>query len=330
MKRKIICLPLLVIFVAAVDLHSQIPQQNTDAEAQRREGEQRAEAERRLRMQNMRELDARLKGLNRPRTTVPAGPAIDKETSERIRLARRLDAADHSRYVEFLKADKTGMFKLFPDHDCITKNVVRTDGDCKNFVMASSSFSFRNRGYAHPSYHDLGFNNGEIFCNAFFAQGILVSLGDVPIEDVEPKHDPGLKFILDHQPASEPAGARSMAARLKNGIEFGGFTYTSAVRPVENTTYALRSIAYNVANSLPPVSETTSVNELRFHTLALDKRADVIIVFRIVRKGADGSLTIVWKEFDRREAPKIKFPKGEKFVDFKPDIAQAQHKAGGQ
>src|SRR5687768_8948285 len=280
MRRKIICLPLLVIFVAAVDLHSQIPQQNTDAEAQRREGEQRAEAERRLRMQNMRELDARLKGLNRPRTAVPAGPAIDKETSERIRLARRVDAADHSRYSEFLKADKTGMFKLFPDHDCVTKNVVRTDGDCKNFVMASSSFSFRNPGYAHPYYHDLGFNNGEIFSNAFFSQGILVSLGDVPIEDVTPGRD-GLKFILDFQPASEPAGAKSMAARLKNGIEFGGFTYSVAVRPVENTTYALRSIAYNVANSLPPVSETTSVNELRFHTLALDKRADVIIVFRI-------------------------------------------------
>ncbi len=70
--------------------------------------------------------------------------------------------------------------------------------------------------------------------------------------------------------------------------------------------------------------EKTSAGELRFHTLSLDKRADVIIVFRIVRKAEDGTLTIVWKELDRKEAPKIKFPKGEKFADFKPDIAQTQ------
>jgi hypothetical protein len=36
-------------------------------------------------------------------------------------------------------------------------------------------------------------------------------------------------------------------------------------------------------------------------------------------------LTIVWKELDRKEAPKIKFGKREKFADFKPDIAQTQH-----
>jgi hypothetical protein len=259
--------------------------------------------------------------MNRPDRSVPAGPTIDKETSELIRLARRVDAADFSRYSEFLKADKTGMFKLFPDYDCVDKNVVRVDGDCKNFVMASSSFSFRNLGYAHPYYSDLGFNRGEIGSNGFFSQGIIVSLGDVRIEDVIPSRD-GLKFIFDLPPASDPGEARKMSTRVKAGIENDGFTYSSAVTPAENTTYVLRSIAYNVANSLPAVTETTSMNELRFHTLAIDKRADVIIVFRIVRKGADGSLTIVWKELDRKEAPKIKFSKGDKFVDFKPDTAQ--------
>jgi len=322
-KRIITCLSLIVIFVAVADLHSQIPQP-TDNSAQRREAEGRIEAERKLRMQNMREFDTTMKALNRPHATVPAAPTIDKETGERIRLARRVDAADQSRYNEFLQADKTGIFKLFPDYDCVTKNVVRTDGDCKNFVMASSSFSFRTGIYAHPYYHDLGFNHGEIFSNAFFSQGILVSLGDVPIQDVTPNRD-GLKFIFDFQTATDPDAARKMAARLKAGVEFGGFTYSSGVRPAENTTYVLRSIAYDVANSLPALSETTSIGELRFHTLSLDKRADVIVVFRIVRQGSDGSLTIVWKELDRKEAPKIKFSKGEKFADFKPEAVQTRH-----
>ncbi len=323
MNQKIICLLLLFIFAAVVDLHGQLPQTtNPTAERQRREAEQRAEAERSRR--NERPFDTAMKASSRPDRSVPAGPTMDKETSERIRLARRIDAADYARYTEFLKADRTGLFKLFPDYDCVVKNAIRIDGNCKNFVMASSSFSFRNLGYAHPYYHDLGFNNGEIFSNAFFAQGILVPLGDVPIEDVAAGRD-GLKFIFDFQPASDPKEARKMAARLKSGIENGGFKYSSAVKPVENTTYVLRSIAYDIANSLPAVTDETSMSELRFHTLSIDKRADAIIVFRIVRIGGDGSLTIVWKELDRKEAPKIKFQKNEKFTDFKPDVSQAQH-----
>jgi hypothetical protein len=318
--RKIICLPLLLFFAAMVDLNGQIPRQPVDVE--QTEADRRMQTERDRR--NGRPFDTAMKALNRPRASMPASPKIDKETGERIRLARRVAVADLDGYTEFLKTDKTGVFKLFPDYDCVTKNVIRTDGNCKDFVMASSSFSFRTRAYSHPYYHDLGFNHGQIYSNAFFAQGILVSLGDISIEVVTPSHG-GLKFIVDFQTASEPGDARSTAARIKAGIDFGGLTYSSGLIPAENTTYALRSAAYNVANSLPAISETTSASELRFHTLSLDKRADVIIVFRIVRKGEDGTLTIVWKELDRKEAPKIKFPKGEKFADFKPDIAQTHH-----
>ena len=319
-KRKIIYLPLIVLFALNVHLDGQVlPLPKDNSEQLRREAQQRIEAERELRTRNMREFDTTMKSLNRTPASVPASPTIDKETSERIRVARRVAAADHARYSDFLKTEKTGLFKLFPDHDCLTKNVIRTDGDCKNFIMASSSFSFRNVGYAHPYYHDLGFNHGEVFSNAFFSQGILVSLGDVPIEGVTPGSD-GLKFIRDFQTASDPGGARIAAARLKAGMEFDGFIYSSSVRPAENTTYVLRSIAYNIANSLPVVSETTSASELRFHTLSIDKRADVIVVFRIVRRSEDGSLTVVWKELDRKEAPKIKFSKGEKFTDFKPEM----------
>ena len=322
MKRIIIWSPLIIIFAAVIDLQGQgLPPFDQRAEDQRRETERKIAAERERR--NTGEFETATKTVRPPERTVVAGPTIDKETSERIRLARRVDAADYSRYSEFLKAEKTGIFKLFPDYDCVVKNVIRIDGDCKNFVMASSSFSFRNLGYAHPYYSDLVFNQGEILSNAFFSQGIIVSLGDVPIGDVTLSRD-GLKFIFDLPPASDPRHARRTAVGFKAGLEDNGFKYSSSVRPAENTTYALRSIAYNVANSLPAVTEMTSLNELRFHTLSLDKRGDVIIVFRIVRKGADGSLTIVWKELDRKEAPKIKFSKGEKFVDFKPDV-QTQH-----
>ncbi len=322
MNRKVLCLLLLGVFAFAADLHGQIPQHTPDDS--RSEAKRRSDEERSLRMRNMREFDTTMKPLTQPRPSVPASPTIDKETSERIRLARRVDAADHAQYGEFLKADKTGMFKLFPDYDCMTKNLVRTDGNCQDFVMASSSFSFRTGGYIHHLYHDMGFNHGEILSNAFFSQGIFVSLGNVPIENVTPSHG-GLKFIYDFQTATDAGGARKTAARLKAGVEFGGFTYSDRVKPAENTTFSLRSVAYGLANSLPTVSETTTISELRFHTLSLDKRADVTVVFRIVRKSEDGSLTIVWKELDRKEAPKIKFAKGEKFADFKLDVVQTKN-----
>lgn len=319
MFRKLLFLPLIVIFSAVVDTHGQIlPPVDTTPEQQRRESDARIEAERETRLRNMREFDLTMKVINRPATTVPASPTIDKETAARITAARRVDAADVFRYNEFLKADKSGMFKLLPDHDCVTKDVVRIDGDCKDFVMASSSFSFRTVSYVHAYYHDLGLNNGEIFSNAFLSQGIIVSLGDVPIESVGSSSE-GLKFIFDFQTVSDPAAAKQAATRLKAGINVGGFTYSSFAGPAVNTTYVLRSIGYDIANSLPKVSESTSLSELRFHTLPLDKRADVIVVFRIVRIGSDGGLTIVWKELAHKEAPKLKFPKGAKFVDFKPN-----------
>ena len=321
MDLKLTYLPLLIILGGVVEVFSQIPKPTVDDSAQRAESERRIAAERALRMRNMREFDTTMKPLTQPRTSVPAPPTIDKETAERIQAARRLSAADVTRYGDFLKSDKAGIFKLLPDHDCVAKNVIRTDGSCKDFIMASSSFSFRTRGYIHTYYHDLGLNNGEIFSNAFFSQGIFVSLGDVPVEDVTKSHD-ALKFIVDLQPASDTQSARTMASNLKSGVDSGGFTYSAALTPVENTTYALRSIAYGLANSLSPVTETTPSSELRFHTLSLDKRADVIVVFRIIRKGGDGSLTIVWKELDRKEAPKIKFGKGEAFADFKAGIEQ--------
>lgn len=321
MDRKRECLLMLGILILVTDLHGQVPQPRVENTEQRLEAERRINAERELRMRNMREFDTTMKPLTKPRPSVPASPTIDKETSERIQLARRVDPADHARYSRFLEADKTGMFKLFPDYDCVTENVVRTDGACANFIMASSSFSFRTGGYIHPLYHDLGFDQGVILNNAFFAQGIFVSLGDVPIEEVTPSHD-ALKFIYDLDSATAPAAAKKAAARFRSGVEFGGYAYSDHIKPAENTTYALRSVAYDVANSLPMISEKTSASEIRFHTLALDKRADVIVVFRIVRVGADGSLTIVWKELDRKEAPKIKFGKGEKFIDFRSNIGQ--------
>jgi hypothetical protein len=108
------------------------------------------------------------------------------------------------------------------------------------------------------------------------------------------------------------------AKELRTGVESGGFHYADAVEPKENTTYAMRMIAYRLENTLPPLSPDLPLNELLFHSLALDKRLDIIVVFRLLRTDENGGVTIVWKELDRKESSKIKFPKGESLKDFRP------------
>jgi hypothetical protein len=67
----------------------------------------------------------------------------------------------------------------------------------------------------------------------------------------------------------------------------------------DNTTYALRSIAYQG-------TIMRSIQTLTYNELDVDKRRDVIVVFRVVKRDADGSVTILWKELSNKNAPKLK------------------------
>jgi len=319
--RKISYFILVVAYCSTFALRSNSQSMpSTSNEELRRQMEQNArnEADLERRMRAMRQLESKMAALSKLDSRIVGHiPRLDKNARERVLKLRRIDAADQLKYSEFLKADRTGIFRLFPDFDCVTDNYIRIDGPCAEFVPESSSFSFRTKNYADKFYHDVGYNADEIVSNAFFSQGILVSLGNVPIEQVDLTHA-GLKFLTTFQPDLQPAGARGTATQLVGGIDSGGYRYTRSVKAVENSTYALRMVAYKIANSLPPYSQNTTMAELRFHSLGFDKRADLIVVFRIVRKDADGSATVLWKELDRADAPKIKFAKGEALADFKP------------
>lgn len=54
------------------------------------------------------------------RYSAPA-PFLDKKTRDRIRQMREVDPADREKYHDLLEAKNTGIFRLFPDADCITK-----------------------------------------------------------------------------------------------------------------------------------------------------------------------------------------------------------------
>jgi hypothetical protein len=289
--------------------------QERSIELQRR----RSEGDLERRMRNMRAQEASLREATRKPPSVPVEPKLSTEARERILRLRRVSSADTERYTPFLKQDRSGIFKLFPDLGCISKNVISVARECERFVPMSSSFTFRTNGYSDEMYHDIHFETDRLESKSFFSQGIFAVIGDEPIEAVSLSHA-GVKFLTNFQTAVDSRTAMQQAGRIRSGVEADGYRYTDSVAPRENVTYAMRLIAYRLENSLLPITEETTMTEMMFHSLAFDKRLDVIVAFRILGRDENGGLTIVWKELSRQEAGKIKFGKGQPLRDFRSDL----------
>jgi hypothetical protein len=244
-------------------------------------------------------------------------PALDQAAKERQHRMRMPLTRDVERYKDFFAdGKKTGIFRIVPDFDCVSKNVVKVGSECKGFVPETSDFSFRLVAYTNRIYHDIAFDHDALISDSFFSQGILTSLGDVPIEKVDLESE-GLTYLREFKPDDSIESAKKTARKIELGMDTDGFHYASSVSPSENTTYALRSIAYGYGGSPLVLTSDSTMTEIKFKSFEMDSRDDVIVVFRIVRKEVDGGLTVVWKELSRKVAPKLKFAKGQPLKDFK-------------
>jgi len=108
-----------------------------------------------------------------------------------------------------------------------------------------------------------------------------------------------LKFLVDFQPEPDYEKGRAVDLKLVEGIRAEGFFYRRGLFIVENTTFALRSIAYDG-------KYYRAVNRVTYNEFNYDKRKDVIVVFRIVEKDEAGNVTILWKELREKDSPDIK------------------------
>ncbi|MBV9240682.1 MAG: hypothetical protein JO314_01635 [Acidobacteria bacterium] len=252
------------------------------------------------------------------RDMATAGPTLklSKADLDRMKERRKIDPADVEKYSSFISGGNAGIFKLFPHMDCVNVTTLKTDGECAQFVPASSFFSFRTKQYADGLNSDVGLVVNEVFSAGFFSQGIFSSLGDVPIDKVA-LDSPGVKQLVDVQPETTFPGAKALAARLRNGIKVDNFIYASHTKLEPDKTYIFRLLAYKLGNTIGMLPDDAPRIQSLFKELTVDKRVDSMIVFRVLRLGTDGAATIVWKELSRKDASKIKFAKDEPFADFK-------------
>ena len=234
-------------------------------------------------------------------------PLRKKPTKEQKKLLepRSEDLFAHARLLE---QENTGIFRLLPDLGCEDNSlIIKADETCLNAVPESSFYSFREKEYVPEILADIRLKNNHLISNGILSQGIIVPLGDVALENVGVNSD-GMKFLNDYVPQTINKEAQKQHLQMAHGVKSGKYIYRKIAPAMENMTYALRTIAYKG-------SIYRSFRGFRFNLLEGDKRIDLTLAFRIIRREEDGALTVIWKELERREAPRIKFQKRKKSVD---------------
>jgi hypothetical protein len=243
--------------------------------------------------------------LQRPSLTgMPRAGNFILRTKPTKEQKRRLqpNAQDLSKYAQFLDQPRTGIFRLMPDLGCTENiNVIRADAVCLNSIPESSYYSFREKEHTIEMLSDIRLRNGFLISDGIMAQGILVHLGEIELENIAPQ-SAGLEYLSSYAPNDQSAEAQKQFLQMMRGVKVGNYEYKKALPMIENATYALRVIAYKG-------SVFRSFRGYRFDVLFGDKRIDLTIAFRVIRKETDGTATLLWKEIERREAPRLVFPK---------------------
>jgi hypothetical protein len=270
-------------------------------------------------------LEKQEKALNELMTRYPMQPAGNggnraltreelKKEEKRIKGLIAPRSEDARKYQDFLRQPGTGLFRLFPDFDCEQGRLIRVGGDCENFIPGSSVYSFRQKDhqlFAALKFYDLKLSGAFLISREFLSQGILTEIGDIPLENVTPESD-GVRFLIDLKPETQSTEAKKQFAQIARGLKSGSYSYSKSAVAQENMTYALRIVAYRLPAGFRYRKDLT---DLRMRGLAQrwlhDKREDLTVAFRIIRKEPGGDLTIIWRELKRQKAPEIEFSKND-------------------
>jgi hypothetical protein len=245
----------------------------------------------------------RLKGLraNEAKKNIPS--MYPRPLTEKDKEAIALLPEDAVIYENFLKLEDTGFVRLHNRDNCnIDPRVLDTSSPCPANVMTrATNYSFRKKKYAPPIFADIELKTDGFNMTGVNTLGFLNNLGDITLESLT-LQNPAIAAIVDFQPPDSANEVQKHFNSLTQGFKVGDFVYKRKLPMRENTVYVMRSIAYDgkvfIKNS-----------RFKFNILDRDKRDDVIFVFRVIRQHEDGSVSLIWRELQRKEAPKLVFNK---------------------
>lgn len=211
-------------------------------------------------------------------------------TSEERRLLEP-SVEDHEQWANFLRLPDTGLIKLYPWTR--RRRVISIDdlgdGRTPDFNLHASSYSFSKgkhgnglNGFVDPrlGWAELRFRDGRFFTGfTGDSLGVLVSLGDIPLELVTPQSE-GANGLTNIIPPADYLEATSLSRQNRAGFEIDRFLYGSSLPVAEDTTYVMRSTS--------------------------NRRADLLVSFRVIRLGLDAGVTIAWRKLKTYPKPEWK------------------------
>ena len=179
-------------------------------------------------------------------------------------------AEDKAAFAAFLRQPDTGLTRLLPRERYGQKLTIPGSGYVYSFRRLTHEYGYGSDISLEQDRFKVGFAGANY--------GFFVSLGDVPLRDVTLDH-PGLQYLSEYKVPSSINEMQREKRRADSLFESNGFKYGDSVAALNNTTYALRSIE--------------------------PRDAYTLIAFRVVRRDADGSLTLLWKVLKRFPAPHV-------------------------
>ena len=205
------------------------------------------------------------------------------------------------RYSQFLKKPRTGIVTLAAHEGCGTDGeTVSAEQSCVGFQFpgGGTAYSFRIGSYRTPRLADIKLKKNVLITDSIGQQGILVDLGERPIEDLDLK-SAGFQFLVAFEPVASIEEFQKSSREFEAGVNKDGFLYRLALLAKANHSFGLRSVAYDG-------SSTRTINGVVFDEYIFDKRDDVIIVFTIAYIAQNGDVTLVWRELRREDSPELK------------------------
>lgn len=212
--------------------------------------------------------------------------------------------ADVSRYLNGLASESIRLLRLVPYSGCTNDKdqvkpgvpVCGTDADIGG---GGSSFSFRTNQYSPLVYSDIVVENSEMFAYGTYSTTFFMDLGDVAFESIGIDH-PAVVQAKCIKPVSTRLDYDRLTLSDRISVTACETEFRSYVPVNIGHTYISRSIAYKAGN--PSVYSPIMLN----WGTAGDKREDSLVVFKVLAREKDGSLTLVWKQLSKTEAPKLK------------------------
>lgn len=213
----------------------------------------------------------------------PSGiPRLNIQLSDEDKEKLKPLSEDILQYSQFLKQNKTGIFKIFPFLDCNLKLIDVIDENCLNTVQAignGSVYSFTKESNLLDSWAEIVLSKNSLGVpyrkNLL---GVIKALGDISLDkvDINSPQISGIKNII-------PPNSIKVLEETRKSL--------SVKEPaIVGNTYILRIMHFSEPNPLGNRRNDST---------------DLLLALKIIRKENNGSLTIIWKEIENKKTPKL-------------------------